>query len=212
MKVDIGRLCDLLGRSGFAYHRVPNEHPCLVRRSVISGLFEAIVVRASGKHGEAVYAYAVTSITQTPMFKTLGKARIITEIAEVAERGWTIIRNRRDAIKWEEDLGAVADRIASNWSQNVVSSLLEETEQLRQLAAECITNRVNTHGSGVPIAELAALAGVTGYVQAPEVALAMDLIPGCSAVRDLDQSRLTALVHLLADRLRHEKHHGCDSN
>jgi hypothetical protein len=111
-----------------------------IRPSLLEGLWESIIVNGQGKHGEAVYASVGSSVTSTVMYKEFGVVHPLLELAEVTERGWTIIETDSKALAWENELIAIGPQRAREWTTKNGPDLLRNTEQARQHVNEYLSH------------------------------------------------------------------------
>jgi hypothetical protein len=123
----------MLREHGFTYGPESRTSDDLIftRPSHISDLFESIIVSCQGKRGEAVYASVGVSVTNEVAYKIFGDVKLLEELAEDSERGWTIIEDGIKARKWESRLAALGPVRAKEWADVRGPRLLEETIQLR---------------------------------------------------------------------------------
>lgn len=164
MKVSKKRLKHRFSELAFA------EHPCATdltfwRSSKVSeGLYEQVRISCSGASSEAVYAYFTCAVVNHGYpTKGLLESRLVTEIATVKERGWTIISSDDDARIWEDSL---IDAIYSEFGEfveSVASPLLETTASARSSAQEYVS-RLN---DGEVSAEARTIANAPGICQVP---------------------------------------------
>lgn len=133
MKVKAHRLLDGLRGVGFAlgFPTYGADSYTFIRSSINDSLYESIIVEAQGRNYEAVYASVGVSVTKTVMYKGLGDVKVLDEIAEDLERGWTIIVDDSKAREWEANLVRVGPERASEWARLRGNSILKDTEDIR---------------------------------------------------------------------------------
>jgi hypothetical protein len=104
-----------------------------VRKSKSPDLFEWIFVEASGKKSEAVVASVATSLTSRILDRRdLAVERLLMEIAEDQERGWSIVESQAEAREWESRLVDVAPVRADQLTEERGDELLHRTEEARR--------------------------------------------------------------------------------
>src|SRR5689334_17378277 len=103
MKVEPSRLANALRDERFqlAHQACGDNAFVLLREDLAPDLFQWIWVNASGKRGEAVFAYAAVSVAKWIAFKGLMDLRPMIELGENPERGTTIIETDVKAQAWE---------------------------------------------------------------------------------------------------------------
>jgi hypothetical protein len=138
MLVKGSRLGLLLRNAGFVVlaERPSPLHDLFLGRPYSEDLALQISVSASGRKGEAVYAYVgVTVIFGENATKGLIELDLLKEIASNKERAWTIIETREQAIAWEKSLARVAPARAEALARDKGPELLERTRDARDAAA-----------------------------------------------------------------------------
>jgi len=141
MKVKADRLVVPLKEHGFCrgYPTYAKDSFTFVRSRSYGELYESIIVESQGSEDEAVYASVGVSLTRTVMYKVLGDVKLLDELAEDRERGWTIIRDVEKARKWERELVRIGPRRACEWAEFREKFLLESTEEVRTAVRKYLT-------------------------------------------------------------------------
>lgn len=225
MKVKQQRLLAPLDAHGFTpglrTYTVPSF--TFVRRSESADLFESIIIEAQGKNGEAVIASVGVAVTRTVMYKVMGDVRLLLEMAEVKDRGWTIISTEDKAKQWEEELVRTAPSLAREWAKSEGESILAGTQEARSAVRKYLerlhpvgdlkelNERLRRSANARTLSESDRMysGGVEGTETAHDIAcLAVLLFSeelengksyfGCSS---LDDTSLMQRIAILADRL-----------
>ena len=138
MKVEPSRLANALRDERFqlAQQACGDNAFVLLREDLVPDLFQWIWVNASGKRGEAVFAYAAVSVAKWIAFKGLMDLRPMIELGENPERGTTIIETDVKAQAWERKLIEYAPQEVSRFAAERGSALLETTKTARRSVAE----------------------------------------------------------------------------
>ena len=141
MKVRQNRLLARLKEHGFASGPESRTSDDLIftRPSHIPGLFESIIVGCQGKRGEAVHASVGTAVTRQVMYKVLGDVKLLEELAENQERGWTIIEDDGKAREWEGRLAQIGPLRAREWAEAGGPKVLHDTAEVRAAADRYFT-------------------------------------------------------------------------
>jgi hypothetical protein len=144
IKVKPSRLLSQLSSHGFATGpTLPAQDSfTFVRQASRPALFEWIVVEASGKKSEAVYASVATGLTRWMVGRSLAEEALLMELAENQERGWSIIKTDAAARDWESRLVSAALPNLERITLERGVPLLERTEQLRR-AVSAYTARLD---------------------------------------------------------------------
>jgi hypothetical protein len=140
MKVNPERLAQHLAGVGYerGFPTLVLPSCSFVRRSSIFGLYESIIVSAGGKESEAVAAEVGVSMTKVVMYKRLGAVRLVKEVAEMVERGQTIIRSREKATEWEHNLAAIAPTLNRAWAEAQGPAVLSRTRGACLVIDDCV--------------------------------------------------------------------------
>jgi len=194
-----------------------------IRHRKSDGLYESIVVEFQGKKLDAVFASVGVSVTKAVMYKVLGDVKLLDEIAEDQQRGWTIITNETKGIEWESAVVRIGPDRAAEWadlrSQVILQSTLESRaaverylriigsdssiEDLRRVLLE------NCNSQLIEDAKQMQVGGVPGTEEAHELACLVvlaysaDVENGRSFIGINPWNNMTLMerIKILADRL-----------
>ena len=119
MLLNAGRIARLLSPDGFdlLFVNKATKDMEFVRPSRIVRLYEHLMIGASGKHGEVVYAQTTVSLVRYfSLHKCVAEVdnELLLALGTDKERHWTPIESSHDARKWEVRLGEIAGMFARN--------------------------------------------------------------------------------------------------
>ncbi len=132
MGVNLRRLSGMLEAEGFVQGFPWFGSPAWSRGHSNPDLHEWIVVSSSGKLAEAVYGYAGVGITQRVPFRV--DCTILSEIAEIKKRAWTVIHSDAEAATWERRFVVAAPARAQAVCIERGATFLEQTLKARKAA------------------------------------------------------------------------------
>lgn len=121
------------------YQGRQREDILLARRSSKQNLFEIVRIGRAGRRGEAVWADAEVAVVRGPnVVKGLVRSLPVLEIANVPERGWTILHSRGDASVWEEAVAKTLPSLTLELAVGQGGEILRETANVRATVAEIL--------------------------------------------------------------------------
>lgn len=151
MKINLERLNSLIEANGFVAlrSRNPQREIRFTRASIADGLFEQLWIDCDGRAGDAVSAYAVVSTVRgLSLTKGMVELRLLHEVAQNSDRGWTMIAGDAQAADWELRLSRLAPAIVRDFAERAGSALLARTMSARTAAAQYAKKLVQLGGTG----------------------------------------------------------------
>lgn len=194
MKIRAQRLLGNLSPHSFSLAGQDDEvgEIVLARHSQLPGLFELALVSSSGKQQEAIVGEVGISVARGyGAIKGLIELQILLELAEVAERGWSIVDTERKAREWEGAFSQLVPERVTELAQKKGKELLETTKSARE-AADGYYRRLRHESTATALS--AWLSELVSPEQA-EMAEAIAAAPGVVQIRSgLELYRVAALA------------------
>jgi hypothetical protein len=136
MKVRPSRLASCLAERGFVQGPEMSSEGSIsfVREAKTPEIYEWIIVHAAGKRAEAVSASIVISLTcERPLYKiALAEDRLLLDVADNQERGWSIVETDSAARSWEGKLAEIVPGKLAEFTREFGGELLRRTEDVRR--------------------------------------------------------------------------------
>ena len=102
------------------------------RKSAEAGAYEFLVYRCHGRRGHAVGGLLRLSVTRRVAGHGMLESRVLSDVAEDADRGWTMIRSATHAREWEHRFAEVGPKAVVQFSQEIAPELVRRTAAARR--------------------------------------------------------------------------------
>ncbi len=152
MSISVARILSLIEQDGFVLvHKNANGQSSFRRPDSQPKLSQWIIVDCAGRQHEAVVGSIATSVTKRISIKGLMEMRLLDEIAEVEERGWTIVDSTEKAKEWEVQLARVAPLRAAEMAAEIGPEILDRTESARIAVGKYLGCLIDTADAGTQL-------------------------------------------------------------